>query len=292
MAASEQYDVLLTGGTVIDGTGAARVRADVAVAGDRIAAVGDLAGAQAARTVDATGRIVSPGFIDAHTHDDNLLLVDPDVTPKTSQGVTTVIAGNCGVSLAPLTPGRPGAAAVRPAGPARRLPLSTLCRLCSRARRGAAGRQCRLAGRPFGAPPRHHGRRGPPGDGHRDRRHARATGRGDGGRGLGFQYRAHLRPQQGGDHRRGRGGGRGRRRRRRALRHPHAQRARRHRGGDGGGLRDRPPRRRRRGHLPTTSAPGDRISGGAATRSRCSTRPASTSRSASMSIPTPQAPRC
>ena len=107
MAAGEQYDVLFTGGTLIDGTGAPRVRADVAVAGDRIAAVGDLAGVQAARTVDATGRIVSPGFIDAHTHDDNLLLVDRDVTPKTSQGVTTVIAGNCGVSLAPLRPGRP-----------------------------------------------------------------------------------------------------------------------------------------------------------------------------------------
>ena len=107
MAGVEQYDVLFTGGTVIDGTGAPRVRADVAVTGERIAAVGDLAEAQAGRTIDATGRIVSPGFIDAHTHDDNLLLVDPDVTPKTSQGVTTVIAGNCGVSLAPLTPGRP-----------------------------------------------------------------------------------------------------------------------------------------------------------------------------------------
>ena len=107
MAADGHYDVLFAGGTVIDGTGAPRARADVAVSGDRIAAVGDLAGAQAARTIDATGRIVSPGFIDAHTHDDNLLLVDRDMTPKTSQGVTTVIAGNCGVSLAPLGPGRP-----------------------------------------------------------------------------------------------------------------------------------------------------------------------------------------
>lgn len=107
MAAHGRYDVLFTGGTVIDGTGAPRVRADVAVAGDRIAAVGDLAGVQAARTIDARGRIVAPGFIDAHTHDDNLFLVDPAMTPKTSQGVTTVIAGNCGVSLAPLRPGRP-----------------------------------------------------------------------------------------------------------------------------------------------------------------------------------------
>ena len=107
MAGAGQYDVLFRGGTVIDGTGAPRVRADVAVAGERIAATGRLDGARAARTIDATERIVSPGFIDAHTHDDNLLLVDPAMTPKTSQGVTTVIAGNCGVSLAPLTPGRP-----------------------------------------------------------------------------------------------------------------------------------------------------------------------------------------
>ena len=103
----QQYDVLFKGGTVIDGTGAPRERADVAVSGDRIAAVGELGGAAAARTIDATGRIVSPGFIDAHTHDDNLLLVDRDMAPKTSQGVTTVIAGNCGISLAPLRPGRP-----------------------------------------------------------------------------------------------------------------------------------------------------------------------------------------
>ena len=110
MAAAEQqhYDVLFKGGTVIDGTGAPRERADVAIAGDRIAAVGaELDASAAARTIDATGRIVSPGFIDAHTHDDNLLLVDRNMTPKTSQGVTTVIAGNCGVSLAPLRPGRP-----------------------------------------------------------------------------------------------------------------------------------------------------------------------------------------
>ena len=106
--AERQYDVLFKGGTVIDGTGAPRVRADVAVSGDRIAAVGGyLDASAAARTIDATGRIVSPGFIDAHTHDDNLLLVDRDMTPKTSQGVTTVVAGNCGISMAPLRPGRP-----------------------------------------------------------------------------------------------------------------------------------------------------------------------------------------
>ena len=103
MAVASRCDVLFKGGAVIDGTGAPRARADVAVSGDRILAVGALEGMTAARMVDAADRIVSPGFIDVHTHDDNLLLVDRDMTPKTSQGVTTVIAGNCGVSMAPLT---------------------------------------------------------------------------------------------------------------------------------------------------------------------------------------------
>ena len=98
-------DILFTGGDVIDGTGAARLRADVAVTGDRISAIGDLSEMQAARKIDARGRIVAPGFIDVHTHDDNLLFRDPDMTPKTSQGVTTVVVGNCGISLAPLVLG-------------------------------------------------------------------------------------------------------------------------------------------------------------------------------------------
>ena len=105
MAVAGRCDVLFKGGAVIDGTGAPRARADVAVSGERILAVGALEGMTAARMVDAADRIVSPGFIDVHTHDDNLLLVDRDMTPKTSQGVTTVIAGNCGVSMAPLTLG-------------------------------------------------------------------------------------------------------------------------------------------------------------------------------------------
>jgi N-acyl-D-aspartate/D-glutamate deacylase len=74
MTALERCDLLLTGGTVIDGTGAKRQRADVAIVDDRIAAVGDLAGTSAGRTIDATGKIVAPGFIDVHTHDDRALL--------------------------------------------------------------------------------------------------------------------------------------------------------------------------------------------------------------------------
>lgn len=102
---SEHYDLIVRGGTVVDGTRAPRFRADVGVRGERIAAVGDLSRDRAERDIDASGRIVAPGFVDAHTHDDRLMLSAPDMAPKASQGVTTVIAGNCGVSLAPLVLG-------------------------------------------------------------------------------------------------------------------------------------------------------------------------------------------
>jgi len=97
-----QCDILITGGHLVDGTGAAPVVADVAVTGDRITAVGKLDGMTANTRVDAADLIVAPGFIDVHTHDDRAVLSGPDMTPKISQGVTTVVAGNCGVSLAPL----------------------------------------------------------------------------------------------------------------------------------------------------------------------------------------------
>ncbi|MGZ5238914.1 MAG: N-acyl-D-amino-acid deacylase family protein [Caldimonas sp.] len=95
-------DLLIRGGTVIDGSRAPRYDADVGLLDGRIVAIGDLAGRAAKRTLDATGRIVAPGFIDSHTHDDQALLSQPDMSFKVSQGVTTVIAGNCGISIAPL----------------------------------------------------------------------------------------------------------------------------------------------------------------------------------------------
>ena len=100
-------DLVIRNATVIDGTKAPRFRADVAIANGRIAAVGTDIPRNGAREIDATGLIVAPGFIDAHTHDDRLLLSAPDMAPKVSQGVTTVIAGNCGVSLAPTPRGMP-----------------------------------------------------------------------------------------------------------------------------------------------------------------------------------------
>lgn len=95
-------DLIIRGGTVIDGTRAPRIDADVGIAGGRIAAIGDLAGQRGRDELDARGRIVAPGFIDAHTHDDQALLAQPDMTFKVSQGVTTVVTGNCGISIAPL----------------------------------------------------------------------------------------------------------------------------------------------------------------------------------------------
>ena len=97
------YDLLIRNGTVVDGTGAPRFQADVAVAGERIAAVGDLGAWSADREVDARGKVLAPGFIDAHTHDDRAVLCGPEcMLCKMSQGVTTVIVGNCGISLSPV----------------------------------------------------------------------------------------------------------------------------------------------------------------------------------------------
>ena len=95
-------DWILRGGEVVDGRGGPRRRADVAITGDRVAAVGVVARAEGAREIDVAGKIVAPGFIDVHTHDDRALFATPAMAAKASQGVTTVVTGNCGVSLAPL----------------------------------------------------------------------------------------------------------------------------------------------------------------------------------------------
>src|SRR5688500_7325927 len=106
-------DLKLAGGDVIDGSGSPARRADVALKGDRISAVGDLGGLAAARTVDCTGKTITPGFIDIHSHSDWLVpgadhgaLVEPFVR----QGMTTIVGGNCGFSPAPITPANEHAA--------------------------------------------------------------------------------------------------------------------------------------------------------------------------------------
>jgi N-acyl-D-amino-acid deacylase len=96
------FDLLIRHASVVDGTGEPRFDADIGIRGDRIARIGDLSAARGATEIDLAGRIAAPGFIDAHTHDDRLMLSHPAMAPKVSQGVTTVIGGNCGVSLAPM----------------------------------------------------------------------------------------------------------------------------------------------------------------------------------------------
>ncbi|MDI3280979.1 MAG: amidohydrolase family protein, partial [Bacillota bacterium] len=96
------YDLLFTGARVVDGTGNPWFWADVAVQGDKVVAIGKVEG-RARREVRAAGRLLTPGFIDAHSHSDASLLVDPAAESKVRQGVTTEVIGNCGFSLAPLT---------------------------------------------------------------------------------------------------------------------------------------------------------------------------------------------
>lgn len=99
---SLRCDLVIRDATIIDGTGGPRTRGDVAVEGDRIVAVGDLGAASGAREVPAGGKVLAPGFIDAHTHDDRAVLCGPEcMLCKMSQGVTTVVVGNCGISLSP-----------------------------------------------------------------------------------------------------------------------------------------------------------------------------------------------
>ena len=100
----QRCDTLIRGATVVDGTGRPATRADVALAAGRIAAVGSLdhRAWQADDVRDATGLVLCPGFVDVHTHDDTRVVDAPAMWPKLSQGVTTVIVGNCGVSAAPV----------------------------------------------------------------------------------------------------------------------------------------------------------------------------------------------
>lgn len=98
------YDLVIKGGTVVDGTKRAPYVADVAIEGGRVVRIGQVSTNGTKRVIDASGRYVTPGFVDIHTHYDAQVLWDPTIDTSSMHGYTTVLAGNCGLSLAPVTP--------------------------------------------------------------------------------------------------------------------------------------------------------------------------------------------
>lgn len=103
---AEKFDFLIINCEVIDGSGNAAIKQDLAIKSDRIVAIGDLKQHKARKVIDAEGLTLAPGFIDVHTHDDLELIRNPNMINKISQGVTTVIIGNCGISASPYRSGK------------------------------------------------------------------------------------------------------------------------------------------------------------------------------------------
>ena len=101
---TERYDLVIRGGTIVDGTGAAPYVGDVAICGQRIVAVGEAPG-EGVREIDAAGMLVTPGFVDVHTHYDGQVTWEHTLAPSSQHGVTTVVMGNCGVGFAPARSG-------------------------------------------------------------------------------------------------------------------------------------------------------------------------------------------
>ena len=97
------FDLIISNASVINGSGLPAQVQDIAIIDDRIANIGNLAGATSKQRINAEGLVLAPGFIDVHTHDDIEVIRNPSMECKLSQGVTTVIVGNCGISATPVT---------------------------------------------------------------------------------------------------------------------------------------------------------------------------------------------
>ena len=97
------YDLIIRNGTIIDGTGNDRYVADIAIKDEKISAIGEIQGS-ADKEIDAKGKLVTPGWVDVHTHYDGQATWDPVLAPSSWHGVTTVVMGNCGVGFAPVKP--------------------------------------------------------------------------------------------------------------------------------------------------------------------------------------------
>ena len=98
------HDLIIRGGTIVDGSGQPKFTGDIAIDGKKIVAVGEVQG-PAKKEIDATGMVVTPGWVDVHTHYDGQATWDPILAPSSWHGVTTVVMGNCGVGFAPVRPG-------------------------------------------------------------------------------------------------------------------------------------------------------------------------------------------
>ena len=101
------YDLIIKNGLIYDGIGSEPFAADIAISDEKIVKIGPL-DKEAKNTIDATGKIVTPGFVDIHTHYDGQVTWDPYLRPSTYHGVTTVVMGNCGVGFSPCKPDQRG----------------------------------------------------------------------------------------------------------------------------------------------------------------------------------------
>ena len=161
MSRTSHYELIVRGGTVIDGSRAPRFDADIGIVDGVVCAIDDLGHATSDRTLDATGRIVAPGFIDAHTHDDQVVLSHAAMPSKVSQGVTTVVTGNCGVSGGTAEVGHGVAKPAEHHGHCRRATLHDVSRVPGRVAPDTVLRERRRDGRAFDATGRHNGPPGP-----------------------------------------------------------------------------------------------------------------------------------